>query len=206
MKKTIAIIAPFIDSSQFNLDYCLRLKQNDRELTLAAFYEWAAEGFRTDRISRGIDYGKDIPSAGYYLQGLLHHHGYDTILTNKYDDKSLELLAGKDLFAVCVSTTMIITTGSLLSLFSAIKRNIPGIPVIAGNLPEVRNIIEENDCGVIVPVITSEEISNTLKRLRDDKDYLNKLRTNSVIASKKLNWENESKKVTDFYKDVINAR
>jgi len=80
-----------------------------------------------------------------------------------------------------------------------------GIPVIAGNLPEVRNIIEENDCGVIVPVITSEEISNTLKRLRDDKDYLNKLRTNSVIASKKLNWENESKKVTDFYKDVINA-
>jgi len=81
-----------------------------------------------------------------------------------------------------------------------------GIPVIAGNLPEVRNIIEENDCGVIVPVITSEEISNTLKRLRDDKDYLNKLRTNSVIASKKLNWENESKKVTDFYKDVINAR
>jgi len=78
-----------------------------------------------------------------------------------------------------------------------------GIPVIAGNLPEVRNIIEENDCGVIVPVITSEEISNTLKRLRDDKDYLNKLRTNSVIASKKLNWENESKKLQIFIKMLL---
>jgi len=142
MKKTIAIIAPFIDSSQYNLDFCLRLKKNDRELTLAAFYEWAGEGFRADRISRGVDYGDDIPAAGFYLQGLLHLHGYDTILTNKYSDDALEQLAQKDLFAVCVSTTMIITTESLLSLFSSIRRILPGIPVIAGGVNIWKNFFQ----------------------------------------------------------------
>ncbi len=142
MKKTIAIIAPFIDSSQFNLDFCLRLKQNDRELTLAAFYEWADAGFRADRISRGVDYGDDIPAAGFYLQGLLHLHGYDTILTNKYSDEALEQLARKDLFAVCVSTTMIITTESLLTLFSSIRRIMPGIPLIAGGVNIWKNFFQ----------------------------------------------------------------
>ncbi len=142
MRRTIAIIAPFIDSSQFNLDYCLRLKQNDRELTLAAFYEWAGEGFRADRVSRGVDYGDDVPAAGFYLQGLLHLHGYDTILTNKFSDEALQQLTEKEIFAVCISTTMIITTGSLLSLFASVRRILPGVPIIAGGVNIWKNFFQ----------------------------------------------------------------
>lgn len=132
MPRTIAIIAPFIDSSQYNLDFNLRLASNNRELTLATFYELASSGFKAEEVSRGIDYGEDIPAAGFYLEGLLHLHGYRTILTNKYDRESLQNLAKNDLFAVCISSTMIITVDSLVSLVSGIREALPGVCIIAG--------------------------------------------------------------------------
>jgi glycosyltransferase involved in cell wall biosynthesis len=79
-----------------------------------------------------------------------------------------------------------------------------GIPVIAGNLTEVKKIIEENMCGVIVLTITSEEISNAINILRDNRDLLNQLKQNAVTASKSLNWEKESARVTEFYKKLLN--
>jgi len=132
MNRTIAIIAPFIDTSQYNMDFNLRLGENNRELTLATYYELASEGFKTEHLSRGVDYGEDIPSAGFYLEGLLHQHEYDTILTNKYDTAALKSIADKDPFAVCISTTMIITTDSLLGLFTAIRSAMPDTAIIAG--------------------------------------------------------------------------
>ncbi len=132
MPRTIAIIAPFIDTSQYNMDFNLRLARNNRELTLATFYELAGESFKAENVSRGVDYGEDIPSAGFYLEGVLHQAGYGTILTNKYDSGTLRQIAEKDPFAVCVSSTMILTTDSLLGLFSSIRDVMPGIPVIAG--------------------------------------------------------------------------
>jgi len=78
-----------------------------------------------------------------------------------------------------------------------------GIPVITGNLPEIRKVVEGNECGVIIPEITPAEISKAMIKLRDDRILLNKLKQNTVTASRTLNWENESKKVTDFYKQVL---
>ena len=78
-----------------------------------------------------------------------------------------------------------------------------GIPVITGNLPEIRKIVEENECGIIIPAITPEEISKAIIKLRDNAELLNKLKKNSVIASESLNWENESKKIIDFYKKIL---
>jgi radical SAM superfamily enzyme YgiQ (UPF0313 family) len=132
LKRTIAIIAPFLDTNQYNMDFNLRLVRNNRELTLAAFYELGSFGYRAEEISRGVDYGEDIPAAGFYLEGLLRQHGYDTILTNKYDSKSLQAIAERDPFAVCISTTMIITISSLLSLCSTIRSAMPDTHIIAG--------------------------------------------------------------------------
>lgn len=132
MHHTIAIIAPFIDSSQYNMDFNLRLARNNRELTLSGFYELAYAGYNPENISRGVDYGEDIPAAGFYLEGLLHQHGYDTFLTNKYDQDTLKIIADMDPLAVCISSTMIITTDSLLNLCSLIRRVIPEAHIIAG--------------------------------------------------------------------------
>lgn len=78
-----------------------------------------------------------------------------------------------------------------------------GIPVITGSLPEIGKVVGENNCGIIIPSITPEEISKAIIKLRDDRSLLNKLKQNSVYASESLNWENESKQVNDFYKQVL---
>jgi glycosyltransferase involved in cell wall biosynthesis len=79
-----------------------------------------------------------------------------------------------------------------------------GIPVIVSDLPEVRKIIEGNNCGIIISSVTPDAISIAIKKLRDDRNFLNRLKQNAVSASKSLNWENESKKVIDFYKGILN--
>lgn len=78
-----------------------------------------------------------------------------------------------------------------------------GIPVVVSDLPEVRKIIEGNNCGIIIPSVTPDEISIAIKKLRDDRDLLNRLKQNAVKASETLNWENEAVKVTEFYKEII---
>jgi anaerobic magnesium-protoporphyrin IX monomethyl ester cyclase len=142
MKRTIAIIAPLIDTRQYNMDFTLKLGRNNRELTLAAFYELANEQFKTENVSRGFDYGEDIPAAGFYLEGFLHQHGFDTILTNQYDAETIKAIAEKDPFAVCVSTTMIIATDSLLDLFSSIRSAMPQTHIIAGGALVWKNYLQ----------------------------------------------------------------
>ena len=78
-----------------------------------------------------------------------------------------------------------------------------GIPVIAGDLPEIRKIIDDNECGILIPAITPEEISKAVIRIKDDRAFLNKLKQNAVNASGSLNWEKESVKVFEFYKRIL---
>ncbi|MCU0462595.1 MAG: glycosyltransferase [Bacteroidales bacterium] len=78
-----------------------------------------------------------------------------------------------------------------------------GIPVIAGNLPEIRKIIDEHDCGLIVPSITPDEIGKAIVKLRDDRELLNKMKLNAVSASVTLNWDLESKILSEFYVKIL---
>lgn len=81
-----------------------------------------------------------------------------------------------------------------------------GIPVIAGDLPEVSKIISEYGCGIIIPEITSEKISEALNELIGDPEKLALLRKNAAIASEKLNWETEREIVIKLYRDVLRQR
>ncbi len=74
-----------------------------------------------------------------------------------------------------------------------------GIPVIAGNLPEVRKILEEKNCGIIIPSVTPEEIRKAIVKIRDDRTLLNKMKQNAVTAFESLNWEKESETIIEFY-------
>ncbi len=78
-----------------------------------------------------------------------------------------------------------------------------GIPVIASNLPETRKIIMENNLGVIIESVTSENISKALYELKNDPERLKEFRLNAISASLRLNWEIESKKVVEFYNKVL---
>jgi len=134
LKRIIGIIAPLIDSRHFHSDFNLRLRLNNRELTLAALYEFAQKGYVAEQVSRGTDHEEDMPAAGYYLEGLLHQYGYETLLTNRYDAETLKTIADQDPFAILVSTTMVVTTDSLRELFSAIRSAMPDTVIIAGGV------------------------------------------------------------------------
>jgi len=79
-----------------------------------------------------------------------------------------------------------------------------GIPVIATDLPEISKIIHQFSCGLLIHEPSPEEISNAIISLRDNCEFLSQLKNNSVTASKSINWQNESFKVVDLYKSIIN--
>jgi glycosyltransferase involved in cell wall biosynthesis len=81
-----------------------------------------------------------------------------------------------------------------------------GLPVITGNLPEIRKIIEAYDCGLIIPEITPGEISRAIIELRDNPELRNRLKKNSANAFAALNWNNEQEKVISLYRKIINKK
>jgi len=133
-KRTIAVIAPMIDQRQFHREFRLLLKGTQRELTLATLQELAQNSFRTDTIVPFPSRKNIIPAAGFYLAGLLRENGYDVTLTQLYDDETLQSMALKNPFAVCLSSTMILTTESLKILLKKIRYHFPESCIIVGGI------------------------------------------------------------------------
>jgi glycosyltransferase involved in cell wall biosynthesis len=78
-----------------------------------------------------------------------------------------------------------------------------GIPVIAGSLPEISQIVNEYKCGIIIPEVTPQEICMAINELKDKPGLMAELKRNAVIASESVNWEKESTKVIVFYNNVL---
>ena len=74
-----------------------------------------------------------------------------------------------------------------------------GLPVIAGDLPEISGILSGYDCGIIIPRITPGEIAEAVSLLNSNRDLLNVLKQNSKTAAADLNWDKESVKVRELY-------
>jgi anaerobic magnesium-protoporphyrin IX monomethyl ester cyclase len=134
MSGSIGIIAPFYDRYEYQDEFHLRFRANHRQFTLAAFHELAQKGYATDKLSRGFVYEDDLPSAGYYLEGLMRQAGYDVFLSSKYDPETLQKVAEKDPIAILVSTTMVLSVAGLTGILSAIRTAMPGTPIIAGGV------------------------------------------------------------------------
>jgi glycosyltransferase involved in cell wall biosynthesis len=78
-----------------------------------------------------------------------------------------------------------------------------GIPVIAGDLPEVSKIVIENNCGIILPEVSPGGIAKAIRELKEKKELIAQLKKNAVLASESINWEKESLKVVEFYRSVL---
>jgi len=81
---------------------------------------------------------------------------------------------------------------------------VAGIPVIASDLPEIRKIIMDNKCGILISEVIPVNISSAIKKLRDNPALLAELKKKSLVASEIINWEIESEKVKSLYTRVIN--
>ena len=79
-----------------------------------------------------------------------------------------------------------------------------GIPIIATDLPEISKIVMEYNCGVLISEPAPGKISLAINRVKNNRQFLTKLKQNAVLASGSINWENESLKVKEFYRLILN--
>jgi glycosyltransferase involved in cell wall biosynthesis len=78
-----------------------------------------------------------------------------------------------------------------------------GLPQIAMNFPEYRKINEQFEVAVLLDDISSERIAEAVNNLLHNTVLYQKLRQNCLRARQVLNWQQEEKKLLDFYQSVF---
>lgn len=78
-----------------------------------------------------------------------------------------------------------------------------GIPVIASNFPLWKEIIENNQCGICVDPLDAKEIEAAIQRVIDNPKEASRMGRNGREAIEKyFNWEQESTKLLEVYKQI----
>ncbi|MEP6584528.1 MAG: glycosyltransferase [Ginsengibacter sp.] len=79
-----------------------------------------------------------------------------------------------------------------------------GIPQLCVSYPAYKEIIKEFEVAVLIDDLSSENIARQLNRLLEDKDLYFRLQENCMKAREVYNWQNEEKKLLDFYEKISN--
>jgi glycosyltransferase involved in cell wall biosynthesis len=74
-----------------------------------------------------------------------------------------------------------------------------GIPVIASDLPEIRQIVHSVGFGLIVNRFDPEYLSQTIKSILNNPDLMQTWRENALKAAHKYTWEEEEKELLNFF-------
>ncbi|NOU16869.1 MAG: glycosyltransferase family 4 protein [Bacteroidales bacterium] len=80
-----------------------------------------------------------------------------------------------------------------------------GLPVIASNFPLWKDIIEENNCGICVDPLNTNDISQAINYLLNNNDIAQKMGENGrKVVEEKYNWEKEEAILIDLYTRICN--
>jgi glycosyltransferase involved in cell wall biosynthesis len=79
-----------------------------------------------------------------------------------------------------------------------------GLPQITMNFPEYRKINEQFEVAVLIDNILPETIADAVNNLLGNTVLYQRLRENCLKAGQVLNWQQEEKKLLDFYQSVFN--
>ncbi len=66
-----------------------------------------------------------------------------------------------------------------------------GLPVISSNLPQMEKIVNDYNVGITVGLDDTNELIESLKKIINDPNNLERYKNNTRIASKILNWQEE---------------
>ncbi len=81
-----------------------------------------------------------------------------------------------------------------------------GIPIISSNFKGLKEIIEENNCGICVDPQSPEEIAKAVEYLINNPEIAKQMGENGrKVVEEKYNWENEGKKLLKIYGDLLNV-
>lgn len=78
-----------------------------------------------------------------------------------------------------------------------------GTAIVASNLPEVAKIVQGYEIGKLIPSHAPKDIAATISNILQTPGLLEHYQTNCQQAKQFENWENEVKKIEDFYPKVI---
>ena len=79
-----------------------------------------------------------------------------------------------------------------------------GIPVIASHFPLWREIIEDNQCGLLVDPLNPEAIANAIDYLINNPQEARSMGQNGRRAvEEKYNWTIEQQKLLEFYQRIL---
>lgn len=78
-----------------------------------------------------------------------------------------------------------------------------GLPVIASNFPLWKEIVEGNHCGICINPLNPKDIANAITWLYNNPNEAETMSLNGISAvEKKFNWNNERKKLLNFYETI----
>ena len=78
-----------------------------------------------------------------------------------------------------------------------------GIPQLCVDYPLYREINDQYDIALLTNDLDEQSLAAKLNSLFDDEILYRRLRENCTRAAKELNWENEEKKLLNFYKNIF---
>ncbi|RMG83713.1 MAG: glycosyltransferase [Bacteroidetes bacterium] len=77
-----------------------------------------------------------------------------------------------------------------------------GIPQLTVNLPEYERFNKEFEVSLLVDNLTPEEIARKANILLNNNELYNRLKENTLKARKVYNWQQEEKKLLNFYQNL----
>ena len=80
-----------------------------------------------------------------------------------------------------------------------------GLAVVGSDFGMIKEIVEENNCGILVNPLKEEQIAKAISELLEDPKRIELLGRNGRDAALKFfNWEEEASKLTALYKELLN--
>ena len=77
------------------------------------------------------------------------------------------------------------------------------LPQISMNFPEYKKVNEEYEIAVLVDGVNEKEISENINKLMMDEALYARLKNNCILAKRKFNWQEEEKKLIEFYNRLL---
>ena len=77
-----------------------------------------------------------------------------------------------------------------------------GLPQVSMNFPEYKRINDEFEVAVLIDDLQPVNIANAINNLLNDEVLYKRLQQNCLKAREILNWQNEEKKLLEFYKNI----
>ncbi|HEY0731699.1 MAG TPA: glycosyltransferase, partial [Chitinophagaceae bacterium] len=78
-----------------------------------------------------------------------------------------------------------------------------GIPQITMNYPEYQEINNHFKVAVLIDDLSPDKLSETINQTMKDKELLEEMHRNTLKAKEIYNWQNEEKKLINFYNQIF---